>query len=269
MPAPVRNRRALEAARQMDQFHARNPGATRRAYARGRDPGGRSSYQRLADLSDFGARVLDLGCGDGYLLELLRLRGARAVGVDRSGAELALARRAGHRVVCADAVALPFADASFDLVVSHLAFSVMDELDSVTAEIDRVLTRHGAFAAVVGGGPAAEPSDGFELFLGLLADALAGGPRCRFGDPRSSRLEGWQGLLAGRGFTLQWTRHLIDLSAHFDAVWTTLSSAYDCLWLAPESLASLRQRFAAACQRCFPSGWIPLSMVVWLGVARR
>ena len=74
------------------RFHAATPGITSAALARG------GTYHRLAALVPAGARVLDLGAGDGYLCELLATRGAWAVGVDISQEELdRLRRRAGGR----------------------------------------------------------------------------------------------------------------------------------------------------------------------------
>ena len=69
-------------------FHRARPGITTRAFARGRADDGRSSYAILAGAAGEAlARrqvILDLGCGDGHLLELLVQRGApadRLVGV--------------------------------------------------------------------------------------------------------------------------------------------------------------------------------------------
>src|SRR5436190_7101970 len=65
-------------------------------------------------------RVLDLGCGTGYGSAILVAGGARAVvGVDRSPSAIAhAATQHPGRYVIADAGALPFADAAFDLVVA-------------------------------------------------------------------------------------------------------------------------------------------------------
>jgi len=62
-----------------------------------------------------GRRVLDLGCGLGGYTEALRERGARVVSADLSPAVLAGLPPLSPRV-CADALALPFADDAFDLV---------------------------------------------------------------------------------------------------------------------------------------------------------
>jgi ubiquinone/menaquinone biosynthesis C-methylase UbiE len=68
-----------------------------------------------------GERMLDVGCGTGWLTR--RLSGSLLAAVDRSAAMLALAReRLPHAVLAvADLAALPFLDGSFDLVfASHV-----------------------------------------------------------------------------------------------------------------------------------------------------
>ena len=110
-------------------------------------PGKRAIWMRLLD--ELGLRgdehVLDVGCGRGAVLMLAagRVPGGRAVGVDvwrrrdqsgnsRAAAERnAVAEGVRDRVELADADArdLPFAAASFDVVVSSLAISNIRDAD--------------------------------------------------------------------------------------------------------------------------------------------
>ncbi|MGM0354707.1 class I SAM-dependent methyltransferase [Streptomyces sp. ECR3] len=74
--------------------HAEHPAVTAEAFGAGRAPDGRASYEILGDRVAAAGRVLDLGCGDGHLLELLARRtGGRLAGVDLSARSLTLARR--------------------------------------------------------------------------------------------------------------------------------------------------------------------------------
>jgi len=98
------------------------------------------------------ARVLDLGCGVGTLLEDIRARAADAfvVGVDLTEAML---RRAGRdaRVAVMDGTALGFADETFDVVVScFVAFHFPDPRAALTG-VRRVLRPAGAIALSVWG----------------------------------------------------------------------------------------------------------------------
>ncbi|WP_308344184.1 class I SAM-dependent methyltransferase [Streptomyces sp. MK37H] len=78
----------------LQAFHAERPAVTAEAFGRGRAPDGRSSYELLCDRVAGSGRVLDLGCGDGLLLEFLaRGDGRQLAGVDLSPQSLALARR--------------------------------------------------------------------------------------------------------------------------------------------------------------------------------
>jgi ubiquinone/menaquinone biosynthesis C-methylase UbiE len=97
----------------------------------------------------------DLGCGPGYLAVQLAhcAPGLHVTGVDLSDAMLTQAitnaRLAGvaHRTDfrTADAAALPFPDASLDLVVSTLSLHHWDDPVPVFNEVARVLRPGGAF----------------------------------------------------------------------------------------------------------------------------
>lgn len=277
----------------MGRFHDRHAGITSAAFARGRVEDGRASYQVLADLAARRERVLDLGCGDGELLVRLQQRGAVAIGVDRAAAEVALARRRGALAVCGDARRLPVADATMSLVVSHLAFSVMEGVEEIAGEIDRVLVPGGRFAAVVGGGPVAmipegERDDVFEEFLRQLGAALGGRPRTRFGEVRAGREEGWQALFGQRGYAVAWQRHQLDLSGSVEEVWETLGTVYDALLLGEQERARLGEEFRGWCRARYGGGdeggdergddhgegrgdarRVPLAIVLWSALATK
>ena len=212
-------------------FHAGRPGATARAFARG------GSYDRLAALVPAGARVLDLACGDGVLLERL---GANAIGVDLSREELAFSR-ARHRVAQARAQALPLPAGSVDACTCHLAFMLFDEPERVIAELDRVLVPGGAFLATLGGGPIAsgEP-DAFQRFLEMLDREPRAVPR--LGDPRTRTEAGWRALFAGWRVDA-FERWELDLGGDFDDVWAVLGASYE---LPPADAAAVRAELRAA-----------------------
>ncbi len=92
------------------------------------------------------ARILDLGCGAGVVLERLVEEGFRPNGVDPSNDMLALARRrlerfdaARYHLQNANIYALPFADEEFDLVLCMGVFGYLDDVDGALKEIRRVL----------------------------------------------------------------------------------------------------------------------------------
>ncbi|HEX2254615.1 MAG TPA: class I SAM-dependent methyltransferase [Thermoanaerobaculia bacterium] len=94
----------------------------------------------LADPQRLAGRVLDAGCGTGILLERL---GPRGLGVDLSLGMLLAARRRGGAVAEGDALALPFADGSFDLVFARALLHHLPRPAAGVAEIARVLRPGG------------------------------------------------------------------------------------------------------------------------------
>jgi ubiquinone/menaquinone biosynthesis C-methylase UbiE len=93
-------------------------------------------------------RVLDVGCGTGALLRRLtaRLPDAELAGVDPAPRMLAEARKrlGGVQLEQAAAERLPFADASFDLVVSAMSFDHWADQELGLAECARVLRSGGS-----------------------------------------------------------------------------------------------------------------------------
>jgi SAM-dependent methyltransferase len=94
----------------------------------------RSRYRFAARLAGPGQHVLDVASGAGFGLALLERSGAWPVGVDYSAHALADVRERQPLtpLVRADATRLPFADESFDLVVSrHPTMTRWDEIARV------------------------------------------------------------------------------------------------------------------------------------------
>lgn len=105
---------------------------------------------RLAALSGAapGARALDLACGTGDIAFALAARGALVTGLDITPRMLQLARAkpaAGRPVsfVAGDMMALPFPDASFDLVTTGYGIRNVPRIEPALDEIRRVLRPGG------------------------------------------------------------------------------------------------------------------------------
>lgn len=94
-----------------------------------------------------GSTLLDVGCGTGWFTRRFAADGAIATGLDTDGTWLAYARARsgpGLRWVEGDARCLPFADGSFDAVVSIAALCFVADERRAVAEIVRVARRRFA-----------------------------------------------------------------------------------------------------------------------------
>lgn len=107
-------------------------------------------------LSDLGGDILDMGCGPGTNFEHYR-PDAHVTAVDynehmlRHARQTLLGLREPHAVIeirQADAMALPFRDASFDAYVSTLVLCSVPDLDRAVEEAWRVLRPGGALRLI-------------------------------------------------------------------------------------------------------------------------
>ncbi len=126
-----------------------------------RDEHGCTSYERLALEARPDDEMLEVGCGDGNLVEALLDRlgtGARwitATTISESELSVALGRYGGSpnlTLELADAADLPYQSASFDLVLAHQFFNFLPDPKRYFAEAARVLRKGGRLTFVTNRG---------------------------------------------------------------------------------------------------------------------
>jgi SAM-dependent methyltransferase len=115
-----------------------------------------------------GSRVLDIATGAGYVAAVAAKRGARAVGLDFSQAQVELAEATYPQAEFrqGDAEDLPFEAGSFDAVVVGFGINHLPHPEKAFAQAFRVLGSGGVFAFTVWAAP--EPGQGF----GIVLDAI-------------------------------------------------------------------------------------------------
>jgi ubiquinone/menaquinone biosynthesis C-methylase UbiE len=120
-----------------------------------KDPVSKYSFNLVTHLMSYGSveghRVLDVGCGRGGAAVFLSryLCPTEVVGVDaaRGNVEFCVKHHAcgSLRFLCADAVALPFSDNSFDAIVNIESSHCYTDLRAFFAHTHRILRQGGTF----------------------------------------------------------------------------------------------------------------------------
>ncbi len=112
-------------------------------------------YLMQQELQNVKGRVLDYGCGDGFLTELI-FEGVDENKFNLTGVDLATSRineaqdkQIYDELVVYDGRRLPFADNSFDVVISNSVLEHIPDLDQALVEMRRVLKPGGVFLATV------------------------------------------------------------------------------------------------------------------------
>lgn len=96
-------------------------------------------------------KMLEVGCGDGAMLKLLKAQGIEAQGVDASSSGIQRCAAAGLRAQCLDVSVdgLPFGDDEFDMVVSLETLEHLMNPYYAVQEVRRVLSPGGRFLCSV------------------------------------------------------------------------------------------------------------------------
>ena len=157
---------------------------------------GEMLVDRLDDVRRDFPLALDLGCHGGQMGALLGGRGAIG-GLVQCDLSYRMVRRAGRLAVVADEEFLPFAEASFDLVLSCLSLHWVNDLPGSLIQIRRVLKPDGLFlGALFGAGSLGELRAALHQAEEL--EAASGAPRISpFADIRDAGA-----LLQRAGFAL-------------------------------------------------------------------
>jgi SAM-dependent methyltransferase len=139
-----------------------------------------------------GAQVLDIGCGTGAFSLCALSRGSTVTSVDIGRNLLKIARHKGvTRPVQADARLLPFADSSFDLVISSECIEHTGDASAAVREMLRVLRPGGRLALTC-------PNRSWRWLI-LLTSRLRLRPFQGIEDPPSwEELAGWVSEAGGR-----------------------------------------------------------------------
>ncbi len=116
----------------------------------GRDP---AALALTAVVDAAPARVLEVGCGPGRFAEQVAdaLPDAEVVATDQSERFVELTAARGVTAQVADVQALPFDDATFDVVCANWMLYHVPDLDRGLAELRRVLRPGGTLLAVTNG----------------------------------------------------------------------------------------------------------------------
>ncbi len=255
-------------------FHSRNPGVTSKIFAQARICSGKSSYDLLVDtLPDGGTSltVLDLGCGDGFLLELLsewKWKKLHLIGVDMSEAELhaARSRLASQEVtlLCEKADNLSVSDSSVDYVLSHMSLMLVNPIVDVIQELRRVLKLGGVLTAVVPG--SVQLGDAYELFIQALRRAFDRDGlelKSSVGDSRIQSIDGINSLFGeNTGFSSPTIEdYVLKLDDTPEKLCEVFSFNYNVALLSSETQARLRdeliEKFKSALAE---EGRVPCSM---------
>jgi len=86
-------------------------------------------------------RILSVGCGDGYELELLKREGLEVKGIDVSRRNLRRAKKRGTEVILGFQEEIPFPDKSFDTILSSHTLEHSYNREKTAREMRRVARR--------------------------------------------------------------------------------------------------------------------------------
>jgi len=199
-------------------------GARSAAYRTSAVHGGGADLDRLIELlaPQEGMRVLDIATGAGHVAAALAATGADVTACDLTAKMLREAEQSlsSHKLkasyVQADALHLPFADASFDAAAARMAPHHFVDPARFVREVFRVLRPGGSFGLVDQAVPEHEAAAETINTFGKLRDPSHN---------RQLSLEEWQSLARMAGFAIR-SAEIYRKQIDFDW-WTSVQNASD------------------------------------------
>jgi ubiquinone/menaquinone biosynthesis C-methylase UbiE len=198
-----------------------------------------------------GMRLLDVATGTGELARPAARRGLRVTGIDFAPALIATARtltdeeQLSVEYDVGDAEALPYADASFDVVTSTFGVMFAPDHRAVARELARVTAPGGQLAIT-----AWTPDGGVGRMFAVLVPYMALPPEGA-GSPFEWGRRGHLEELLAASFELDISEHVVpQIAASGEAMWDLMSTAYGptkalAASLDPGQRESLHRDFAA------------------------
>ncbi len=169
--------------------------------------------ERLVDRVgiESGQDVLDVGCGTGNAAIRAAKAGGNVIGCDlvadhfEAGRELAAREGAEVEFVEGDAEALPFEDASFDVVLSIFGHMFAPRHERAAAELARVLRPNGRIGLCTW-----IPEGSIGQFFGTIAKHMPPPPDFVTPPPMWGVEDHARAMLEGAGFEVSFERDVLD-----------------------------------------------------------
>jgi SAM-dependent methyltransferase len=214
-------------------------------FSRYLEAGAREFYERVPVVQ--GGTLLDVGCGSGQLALIAAQDGLDVTGVDIAGNLIQQARARAQaaglavRFEEADAEALPFADARFDVVTSLIGAMFAPRPQLVAAELLRVC-KPGGIIAMANWTPQGFVGQMFKTVSNFIAPSGMPSP-VLWGDESTARERLGRGMsdlrLMRRSYTFSYPFPPADVVEHFRLHYGPVNQAF--AGLGPEASENLRQ----------------------------
>ena len=259
-------------------FHLAFGAATENLASLLRTAGGETSYDVLANriktVAPNARSLLDIGCGDGMLLERLATAfgpDLALTGIDLSAAaiERARAKVPGASLECADADGYAMEREVYDVITAHLSFMAMPRLRAVIGRARDALRPSGRLVFVT-----EDPLAG-DTFVGLMRKAIAAlrGRLPKFaplvpGREPIERDDALRALLADVGLnTHAIERYELRGSFTREQLWVMVQRTYPIGLLDPALREEIREETLASAPPTGRDGLVPIELSVRLVAA--